>query len=60
MFRAAYGSVTRFVKHEDGVTAMEYAVIVALVVVIAIGGIVLLGQGASTDIDTVQQNLPSN
>ena len=45
-------AVVNFVKREDGPTAVEYAVVLALIVVICLAAIVFVGTGAS-DIFTV-------
>jgi len=41
-------SATRFLKGEEGVTAIEYALIAALVAVVIIGGATLLGTNLNT------------
>lgn len=41
-------SAVRFVKSEEGVTAIEYALIAALVAVVIIGGATLLGTNLNT------------
>ena len=41
-------STTRFYKNEEGVTAIEYALIAALVAVVIIGGATLLGTNLNT------------
>jgi pilus assembly protein Flp/PilA len=37
----------RFFKDEDGATAVEYALMVALIAGVIVGAVTLLGQGAS-------------
>ena len=37
-----------FLKKEDGPTAVEYAVMLALIIVVCIGAITVLGQNANT------------
>ena len=49
-------SVVKFLKAEDGPTAVEYAVMLALIVVVCIGSITLLGQNASTTFSNVALN----
>ena len=44
--------IVRFVKSEDGPTAVEYAVMVALIIVVAIGAVTLLGQKTSETFNT--------
>ena len=41
------------IGHEAGVTALEYALIAALVAVVIIGGVALLGTNVSTVFSTV-------
>ena len=41
-------SVQRFLKSEDGPTAVEYAVMVALIIIFCLGSIQLLGDAVST------------
>ena len=40
-------SVVAFLQNEDGPTAVEYAVMLALIVVVCIGAITTLGQNAN-------------
>jgi pilus assembly protein Flp/PilA len=40
-------SVVKFVKVEDGPTAVEYAVMLALIIVVCIGAVTTLGSRAS-------------
>ena len=42
-----------FVRHEDGPTAVEYAVMLALIIVVCIGAIATLGSNANTTFSTV-------
>jgi len=41
-------AVLNFVKREDGPTAVEYAVMLALIIVVCLGAITILGQNANT------------
>jgi pilus assembly protein Flp/PilA len=43
----------RFVKSEDGPTAVEYAVMLALIIVVCIAIITSVGQSASGTFETV-------
>ena len=52
-------SVVKFVKAEDGPTAVEYAVMLALIIVVCIGAITALGQGANTTFNNVDAALPA-
>lgn len=45
--------IKRFISNEEGVTAIEYALIAALVAVVIIGGATLLG----TNLNTLFENL---
>lgn len=45
--------VVRFLKQEDGPTAVEYAVMLALIIVVCIAAITTLGQHANTTFQTV-------
>jgi len=56
----AYSAVATFVKREDGPTAVEYAVIIALVLMVCIGAVVLIGQSSSGALQNASdQGLPS-
>jgi pilus assembly protein Flp/PilA len=46
-------SVMEFYKAEDGPTAVEYAVVLALIVVVCIGAIMTLGNNANATFKTV-------
>jgi pilus assembly protein Flp/PilA len=45
--------VIEFVKREDGPTAVEYAVMLALIIVVCIGAITTLGKNANTTFTSV-------
>ena len=45
-------NIVNFLKDESGVTAAEYALILALVAVVIIGAFTLLGTNISTKVDT--------
>jgi pilus assembly protein Flp/PilA len=50
--------VQRFLVNEDGPTAVEYAVMLALILVVCIGTITLIGQSANKkfgDVNTALQ-----
>jgi pilus assembly protein Flp/PilA len=47
-------SLVKFLKAEDGPTAVEYAVMLALIVVVCIGAITALGQNANATFNTVK------
>ena len=52
-------TIQRFLASEDGPTAVEYAVMLALIIVVCIAMIRLVGQAANTQFDNVQQTLNS-
>jgi pilus assembly protein Flp/PilA len=41
-------ALVRFLKEEDGPTAVEYAVMLALIIVVCIGSVRFIGQRANT------------
>ena len=45
-----------FLRNEDGPTAVEYAVMLALIVVVCIGSITLLGKNANATFSNVALN----
>ena len=45
--------VVRFLRNEDGPTAVEYAVMLALIIVVCIGAITTLGSNANTTFTSV-------
>ena len=46
--RKFFSSVAAFLKNEDGPTAVEYAVMLALIIVVCITAITTLGNNANT------------
>ena len=50
-------SVVRFLKREDGPTAVEYAVMLALIIVVCIAAITTLGQDANSTFSGVGNSL---
>ena len=52
MMKSFKQSLVKFLKSEDGPTAVEYAVMVALIIVVAIGAVTLLGQKTSETFNT--------
>lgn len=51
--------VARFLKSEDGPTATEYAVMLALIIIVALGAITGLGQTVTSIFSNVDSSLPS-
>ena len=56
MLRTVSRSVVKFLKAEDGPTAVEYAVMLALIIVVCIAAITQLGQGANATFENVALN----
>ena len=52
-------AVVNFVKREDGPTAVEYAVMLALIIVVCLGAITTLGQNANTTFGAVGSKIGS-
>jgi len=50
-------SVVKFLKAEDGPTAVEYAVMLALIIVVCIGAITTLGNNANGMFQSVATTL---
>jgi pilus assembly protein Flp/PilA len=46
-------AIVNFMKREDGPTAVEYAVMLALIIVVCLAAITTLGQNANTTFTTV-------
>ena len=51
--------VVRFLKSEDGPTAVEYAVMLALIIVVCIAAITTLGTKANATFQSVGSSLPA-
>ena len=51
--------VVDFLRREDGPTAVEYAVMLALIIVVCLGAITTLGQNANTTFTSVGTALSS-
>ena len=52
-------AVVNFMKREDGPTAVEYAVMLALIIVVCLAAITTLGQNANQTFNTVGQKIGS-
>jgi pilus assembly protein Flp/PilA len=50
-------AVVRFLKHEDGPTAVEYAVMLALIIVVCITAITALGTNANKTFTNVSNTI---
>ena len=53
MYRSLMKKAVRFLQKEDGPTAVEYAVMLALIIVVCIAIITSVGQSASGTFETV-------
>ncbi len=53
------GQIRRFLASEDGPTATEYAVMLALIIVVALGAITALGSKVSTTFSNINTALPT-
>jgi pilus assembly protein Flp/PilA len=60
MLRNARQSVVKFLKREDGPTAVEYAVMLALIIVVCIAAITALGQKANDTFSNVTLNVAAS
>ena len=57
--RSLTKSVVNFLKREDGPTAVEYAVMLALIIVVCIGAITTLGKNANNTFTSVGTTIGS-
>jgi pilus assembly protein Flp/PilA len=53
-------SIVNFLKEEDGPTAVEYAVMLALIVVVCLAGITTLGTETNKKFDDVGKIIAGN
>jgi pilus assembly protein Flp/PilA len=53
MFAKLPTQVSRFIRSEDGPTAVEYAVMLALIIAVCIGAVTTLGGNASATFTSV-------
>ena len=51
--------VKQFLVNEDGPTATEYAVMLALIIIVCLAAVTLLGQKVSGIFSSVESQLPS-
>ena len=54
--RNLIGGLVRFLQAEDGPTAVEYAVMLALIIVVCIASITILGKNANSVFNNVALN----
>jgi len=60
MSRKLLKQTVRFLKQEDGPTAVEYAVMLALIVVVCIGAVTTLGSNANKTFGHVGLNVAAS
>ena len=53
MFQSLTQATLRFINNEEGPTAVEYAVMLALIIVVCIGAIQMLGSNANATFTSV-------
>ena len=53
----AFSTAVEFLKREDGPTAVEYAVMLALIIVVCIAAITTLGKNANSTFSTVGNSI---
>ena len=51
--------IMNFFKEEDGVTAVEYAIMVAVIALVVIGGAALLGTNTNTTFNNAAGRIPN-
>ena len=59
MLRSVSRHLVRFLKAEDGPTAVEYAVMLALIIVVCIGAVTTLGTKTGGTFTTTGSVMPS-
>ena len=57
--KALWNNIQQFLRDEEGVTAIEYALIAALIAVVIIGAVTLVGEEVSQTFNTVANALNS-
>lgn len=57
MLNRLVSAVSNFVKREDGPTAVEYAVMLALIIVVCITAITALGSNANNTFTNVENSM---
>ena len=55
--RAQLDPLARFIRSEDGPTAVEYAVMLALIVIVCLTAISAIGTNANTTFDNISKSL---
>ena len=52
-------SLKRFIRDEEGVTALEYGLIAALIAGVIIGAVTLLGTNVQSTFNTIANSMPT-
>ena len=60
LMRTLVQHLVRFLKAEDGPTAVEYAVMLALIIVVCIAAVIALGQNVSGTFEFVSTHVASS
>jgi pilus assembly protein Flp/PilA len=60
MIRNVARNFVKFLKQEDGPTAVEYAVMLALIIVVCIAAITTLGSNANNTFSNIAETLPQS
>ena len=55
----SWKSVLRFLHSEDGPTAVEYAIMLALIIIVCVSSIALIGTRANLTFNTIGNALPA-
>ena len=50
--------VKRFIQEEEGATAVEYAVMIVLIIVVCLAAVTLLGKKVNNAFNSVANNMP--
>ena len=53
-----FSAVRTFIADEEGVTALEYGMIAALIAVVILASVELLGKGVNNAFDTIAKKMP--
>ena len=56
--KALINRIGKLIRDEEGATATEYAVMLALIIVIALGAVSALGRKVSSSFNTIQAAMP--
>ncbi|MBY9021715.1 MAG: Flp family type IVb pilin [Candidatus Lokiarchaeota archaeon] len=51
------GKLIEFIKDEDGVTAIEYGLIAALIAIVIIGGVTFIGESLNSKFSNIGSEL---